>query len=174
MSATSLDALFRSCRRELERFFRRRVGSAEAAADLTQEAFLRLLRAGAAGAIENPRAYLFRTAGNLVADHYRAAGAEPAGELGEAGWQRLAAAEPSAERAVLSREELAVLRRAIGELTPRERQVFLLHKFEQLSYAEVAERLGIAKNTVVVHMVRALGHCKRRLDAHRRGGDGIG
>ncbi|SMF13583.1 RNA polymerase sigma-70 factor, ECF subfamily [Tistlia consotensis] len=168
MSGDGLDALFRSCRRDLERFFRRRVGSPEAAGDLTQEAFLRLLRAGPTAALQDPRAYLFRTARNLVVDHYRAAPARSAEPLTDAAWLGLPADTPSPERTLLSREELAVLRRAVAELSPREREVFLLHKFEGLSYAEIARRLGIARNTVVVHMVRALARCRARLEAHRR------
>lgn len=42
-----------------------------------------------------------------------------------------------------------------------------MHKFDELSYSEIAAQLGIAKNTVVVHMVRALAHCKKRLDQYR-------
>lgn len=166
MSAESLEALCSSVRGELERFFRRRIASPDMAADLTQETFLRLLQIGPAAAIRDPRAYLFRTAGNLLVDHRRSAMHRQPGAPADAAAQ-VQASEPSPEAVALSREELAVLGRAIDDLPPRGREVFLLHKLEGLSYAEIAQRLGIARNTVVVHMVRSLAHCRRRLDAHR-------
>lgn len=169
MSGDGFDLLFRSCRRDLERFFRRRVGSSETAAELTQEAFLRLLRAEPAAALRDPKAYLFRTANNLVIDHYRSAGSARVADSAESELSLLPDPQPSPERVLLSREELEILRQAIDDLPPRGREVFLLHKFDGLSYAQIAERLGIAKNTVVVHMVRSLAHCKKRLDNYRRG-----
>jgi RNA polymerase sigma-70 factor (ECF subfamily) len=169
VSDESLEALFRDCREDLQRYFRRRIASAEAVADLTQETFLRLLRAGALAALRDPRAYLFRAASNLVTDHYRSSGGRPDGFIGEAEWRALPDPTPSPEATVLSREELAVLECAIADLPPRGREVLMLHKFQGLSYAEIAVRLGISKNTVVVHMVRSLAHCRNRLDDYRRG-----
>ncbi|HMR33033.1 MAG TPA: sigma-70 family RNA polymerase sigma factor [Geminicoccaceae bacterium] len=167
MSAESLEALCCGVWGELERFFRRRIGSSETAAELTQEAFLRLLRAAPVAMIRDPRAYLFRTANNLLIDHHRSAMGRQSIPIEDTARGVESAGEPSPEAVVLSREELAVLGRAIAELPPRGREVFMLHKVDGLSYAEIAERLGIAKNTVIVHMVRSLAHCKRRLDAHR-------
>jgi RNA polymerase sigma-70 factor (ECF subfamily) len=117
--------------------------------------------------VRDPKAYLFRTAGNLLIDHYRALAGRSTAAAEEPA-QALADPRPSPEAVLLSREEIAVLRRAIDELPPRRREVFLLHKFEALSYAEIAQHLGIARNTVMVHMVRSLAHLKERLNAHRR------
>lgn len=168
VSDNGLEFLFRSYQRDLERFFRRRLSSSEAAADLTQETFLRLLRVGPAAAIRDPRAYLFRTASNLVADHYRSAGITAAESADDAEWQAFLDPQPSPEAVILSREELDVLRQAIADLPPRGQEVFRMHKFDGLSYREIGTRLGIAKNTVMVHMARSLAHCKKRLDDHRR------
>lgn len=74
---------------------------------------------------------------------------------------------PSAERRALSREEWQILTSAVDGLPPRARQVFLLHKVDELSHAEIAARLGISKNTVIVHMGRALAHCRRVMAQHR-------
>jgi DNA-directed RNA polymerase specialized sigma24 family protein len=41
--------------------------------------------------------------------------------------------------------------------------VFLLHKFEGLSHADIATRLGISKNMVEKHIIKALAHCRDRL-----------
>lgn len=167
MSDDSFETLFRNCQGDLQRYFRRRVRSAETVADLTQEVFVRLLRADPVAALRDPRAYLFRTASNLLIDHYRSTGAQPPASASEAEWLGLPDPAPSPEATLLSREELDIVRQAIATLPPRGREVFLLHKFDGLSYAEIAARLGIAKNTVIVHMVRSLAHCKKCLDAYR-------
>jgi len=51
----------------------------------------------------------------------------------------------------------------IANLPERQKQVYLLHREEGLTYPEIAEKLGISKNTVENHMVKALkylqGNC---------------
>lgn len=166
-----LDALFRSCARDLCQFLRRRVASPEVAADLAQEAFFRLLRSDqmpeATGNVpRDARAYLFSIAANLAIDHRRQMRRQQTDPVEIEAIAAFPDPRPSAERASLSREELRVLAAAVASLPPRGREVFRLHKIEGLSYAEIAARLGIAKNTVIVHMVRSLAHCRRVLAAH--------
>ena len=147
---------------ELRRYLTRKLNCAQTAADLTQEVFVRLMRSEAAGVMENPRADLYRIASNLLADHFRGMRRQPeapGAPLSETVPDRA----PSPEKALLTRDELHRLERAIDDLPRRQREVILLHKFEGLSYSAIAERLGISKNTVMVHMMRALAHCRDRL-----------
>ena len=60
------------------------------------------------------------------------------------------------DRHILFDELQQRIDKAIGELPPRCREVFRLSRMEQLSYAEIAERLSISKNTVETQMVNAL------------------
>ena len=53
--------------------------------------------------------------------------------------------------------------KAINELPPRCCEVFRLSRTEQLSYAEIAEQLGISKNTVETQMVNALRQLRSQL-----------
>jgi RNA polymerase sigma factor (sigma-70 family) len=161
------DSLFRKYAKDLRLFLTRRVASPETAADLAQEAFYRLLRSDQAPDALDTRAYLFRIAANLAIDHNRHRRRQQTSTGEEQAIAEYADPQPSAERSALSREELRVLEQAINTLPPRGREVFLLHKIDQLSYAEIAARLGIAKNTVVVHMVRSLAHCREALERHR-------
>jgi RNA polymerase sigma-70 factor (ECF subfamily) len=165
----NVQAIYLQHSQEIERFLVRRLACRETAADLTQETFARLLRAGTTEQIENVRAYLFRTAANLALDHLRRRKhmSVPAddGEL-----ERVADTRPGQEQGLLSRQALARLQAAVNTLPDRQREVFRLHKVDGLSYQEIADRLGIAKNTVMVHMVRALAHCRAALDD----GDGEG
>ena len=52
----------------------------------------------------------------------------------------------------------------IVKLPERQKQVYLLHREEGLTYPEIAERLGISKNTVENHMVKALKYLRHNLD----------
>ncbi len=52
----------------------------------------------------------------------------------------------------------------IANLPDRQKQVYLLHKEEGLTYPEIAEQLGISKNTVENHMVKALKYLRLNMD----------
>jgi RNA polymerase sigma factor (sigma-70 family) len=151
---------------EVAAWLTRRTGDANVAADLTQEAYLRAAALPSNTVLINPRAWLFAAARNLLVDHSRRAKVRP--NVGEDALAQLADAAPGADAVLLSREELAVLTCAVDALPPRTREVFRLHKFEGRSYAEIAAQLGIAQNTVMVHMVKALGLCREALQRHRK------
>ncbi len=147
---------------ELQRYLTRRLNCAQTAADLKQEAFIRLMNGQPAEALENPRAYLYRIASNLVADHFRGVKFEP--RIVASGFRDTVPDErPGPERAILAQDEVRSLKLAINDLPPRQREILMLHKFEGLSYGAIAERLNISKNTVMVHMMRALARCRDRL-----------
>ena len=147
---------------ELRRYLTQRLKCRQTAADLTQEVFVRLLRSPSDDVVENPRAYLYRIASNLLADHFRRLKRQP-GLVALPFSGTVPDEAPSPERAALTREELRRLEQAIEDLPPRQREVILLHKFDGLSYSAIAERLNISKNTVMVHMMRALAFCRNRL-----------
>lgn len=163
MGQANVQAIYLQHSQEIERFLLRRLACPETAADLTQETFARLLRAGATEQIENVRAYLFRIATNLALDHLRRGRHMVPAPEGDA-LERLADSRPGQEQHLLSREALDRLQRAVDILPIRQREVFRLHKFDGCSYQEIAARLGISKNTVMVHMVRALARCRAALD----------
>src|SRR3546814_10902814 len=60
-------------------------------------------------------------------------------------------------------------RRALAELPDRTREVFLLHRVDELAYREIGEKLGISIPTVQYHVARALAHIDAPLA--RRSGD---
>jgi RNA polymerase sigma-70 factor, ECF subfamily len=57
------------------------------------------------------------------------------------------------------------LHQAIGELPDRCRAVFLLSRFSQFSYKEIARELDISVKTVEAQMGKALNHLRKRLAA---------
>ncbi|MGK8791642.1 RNA polymerase sigma factor [Pseudomonas aeruginosa] len=151
---------------ELLRFLRKHLGSSADAADLAQDTFAQWLKWPGRQSVEQPRAFLFQIARNLLRDHWRrqqsrgqdldrpAGNDEPAALEGEA-------AGPG-ER-FEQQQRLSHLAAALAELPPRRREAFVLHKFDGLSQVEVAERMGISLSMVEKHIASALLHCKRRL-----------
>lgn len=133
------------------------------AEDVLQEAYLRLAHTTAP--IRNPQGFLRQVVSNLATDYLRAGARQTERHAAWHSALEMPDPAPPIESVIFSRAKVAFLMKAIGELPPRCRAVFVLHKFEELSYAEVAQRLGISESTVLKHMVRALAHCKRRLKA---------
>ena len=60
-------------------------------------------------------------------------------------------------------ERIVKVRKAISELPDRCRQIFELSRYENLKYAEIAEKLGISVKTVEVQMSKALRLLRERL-----------
>lgn len=161
--ATDLASLYSTEHSRLMRLLVQRGVSAAAAADLVQETFVRMLRAPA-NEVRDPKSYLFKAAANIAIDEHRRvqrAGTifDPATELDAS----VPDASPLPDALLMSKEGLEELERAVLELPPRCREVLLLHKFEGLSYAEIADRLDISKNTVMVHMAKAIRTLRRQL-----------
>lgn len=74
-----------------------------------------------------------------------------------------ASCDPSPERRALSREIRDRLRRAMDDLSPRQRSVFVLKHFEELSIPEIAELTGLDSGTIKSHLFRAAHKIRERL-----------
>lgn len=165
LTQNKIAQLIQVYRDDLQRFLTRRLNCADTAADIIQEVFLRLTQHGFNQHLSNPRAFLFQVAANLATDHQRRCRSQSNHLSEEAIPTEIPDPSPPIETVLFNKYQVMVLKQAIAELPPKCREVFILHKFEHLSYAEVAIRLGISKSTVVKHMVKALEYCKRRVDA---------
>ena len=169
MSALAIDvaALFRLHQKEVQGFLRRKGISPEQAADLTQEAFLRLLSAPADLGVRNAAGYLFRTAANLSVDWRRRQRHLPMASDPEAALAAAVDETPSAERLVISRQELAILRSVLGEVPAAVRYVFYA-RLDGMTFAEIGKKLGISQNTAYSQMNRVMVLLKRSLDFARQ------
>jgi len=75
--------------------------------------------------------------------------------------------DPSPERRAHSREIRERLREAIETLSPRQKAVFTLKHFEELSIPEIAELTGLDSGTVKSHLFRAARKIRKRLSDFR-------
>lgn len=160
---SSLTALYAQERHRLQRRLVKRGFSVATAADVVQDTFLRLLCIPRQD-IRDIRSYLHRTADSVAIDTWRRHGrTDRVTAPIESVDQEIADPAPTADAAMLAQEEQAALREAIQSLPPRCREVLLLHKYDGLSYAQIAERLGISRNTVMVHLANAMSGLRSRL-----------
>jgi RNA polymerase sigma factor (sigma-70 family) len=124
--------------------------------DVEQDAFVRALSAANADSVRDPVRYFFRIARNLFIDRQRRKLRENAvyQSVRNTGEMRIDALNP--ERILLAKEELQRVTTAIGDLPPRCREAFVLHRFENLSYPAIARRMGVSAGTVEKHIAEAM------------------
>ncbi len=160
---TSFSQLLAAERPSLMRLARRILGDASLAEDVTQTLWLRIQRISDPAAIKDKRAYLYRLALNLTSDQMRSRKRGAALFDASVDDARMIDTAPTTETLIIHRQRLDMLAAAIDELPPRCREVFILRRVEGLTPAEVADRLGIAPNTVAKHVRYAISHCQKRL-----------
>jgi RNA polymerase sigma-70 factor (ECF subfamily) len=165
-----LNRLSARYRGPLTSYFLRRVRRRDEAEDLTQEVFLRMVRSlqraddGGGGRIDNPEAFLFRTAVNLLRDRARRAKTF-AEHLAEAVHRGESVEVRSPERVLQGRQSLRSALAALEELDARTRDVFILHRLEGLKHAEIASLYGVSSSSIEKYMIKALAHLARRARA---------
>lgn len=160
-----LDALYRSHSPKLLRFLTRRTACRDEARDLLHDIFCRLARRPSVSApIGNPEAYLTRIAANLLNDRAKSAVRRHADFHVSEDEIVLPAMDPQRHletRDILDRLEAAMLR-----LKPKTREIFMAHRLDGLSYAEIAGRTGLSVKGVEKQMSKAIEQIDRHL--HRR------
>ena len=130
------------------------VRRADLADDVAQEAFLRAYEALDRFDLARPFGpWICRIAANLAINHVRSPEAREEG-LPE-GYGETPARSEDPLTQVLDGEARAVLDSALGELPPEQRAVFTLRVFDELSYREIADALGIQIGTVMSRLSRA-------------------
>lgn len=148
----------------LRRRLARRV-SPDKAADLVQAAFARMLGLGPdrLDRLEQPQAYLHRVADNLANDDARSG--KRRGERLHLDVDDCEIGGGDPHVALEARDMLRRIEAAISLLPDRTREIFMAHRFEDLTYPEIAERLGLSVKTIEKHISSALRELHRSLDS---------
>ncbi len=156
-TASSLEDVFREHRQRVLHAAFRITGSNDDAQDVLQTVFLRLVRRGAdAGLSDNPGSYLHRAAINAALDIVRSRQAAKATPLEPLEPVLASAPEKTPDRVQGSSEIRAVIREALGKMSPRAAEVFALRYFEGYGNNEIAKLLGTSRSTinVILHRTR--------------------
>lgn len=159
---SDVERLFRQHNEALLKFIAARIGSPHEAREIAQEAYVQLLSLRHPEAISFLRAFLFKTAANLVVDRLRQRGRrEHVQTMGDLDFAEF---ELSPERHVASEQMLIVLHTALGELPAKCRHAFLLHRMHGMETGAIATQMGIGERMVRRYISRALEHARLRVD----------
>ncbi len=163
-SAAEFDDIVREQQARIYRILWCELRDDEAAANLTQDCFLKAYRARAEFRGEaSVSTWLVRIAINLARDHQR--------NRRQNFWQRLRSGSareaelasetavdhsPRADRALLAREQLQRIMEAVKTLSRQQQTVFHLRFLEELSLEEIAQAMSVEIGTVKSHLSRAI------------------
>lgn len=149
MKASGLEAVFLANRTRLCGFLKSH-GAGDDAEDLVQELWLRIARTDP-GPVDQPLAYLYRAANNLMLDRYRSARQSTQREQA---WSDAATTipgrsdAPAEDRRLIAREEVHLASTALAELGPRAATAFRRHRIDGVPQREIARELGVSLSTV--------------------------
>lgn len=146
----------------LHSFLARSFTSSDVVYDLLQTTFLKVHAARASFRIGEPvRPWIFSIAARVRTDELRRRYRVPV-TVSDTELADLALAEPT--RPLAETDQLAEhVRRAIDQLPDGQRVVLLLHKYEEMTFAEIGSVLGVAEGTVRVRAFRALARLREQL-----------
>lgn len=128
----------------------------EEAADLVQEAYLKLLQFDDWRSIRDPRAYAVTTIRNLVLQRVRRSQVVSITDIPTQNLVEVPDERPDVFDVVASREALASLLSDVERLPRICRQVIRMRKFEDLPPREIARLLNISTSTVETHLARGM------------------
>lgn len=152
-----LATLFHKYRASLYRYLSGLVSSPEDAAELVQESYVRLLQHENVAQLEAvSRTYLFKIATNLARDHFRRCTTRRTGAHFDVDHVEIADERAGPEHDVVWEQTIDSIKQGIKELPPLTRRVFLLSRFRNKTYPQIAAMLGISTRTVERKMCEAM------------------
>jgi len=159
-----LATLFHKYRGSLYRYLSGLVSSPEDAAELVQESYVRLLQHENVAQLEAvSRTYLFQIATNLARDHFRRRTTRRAGAHFDVDDVEIADERAGPEHDVVWEQTIDSIKQGIKELPPVTRRVFLLSRFRNKTYPQIAALLGVSTRTVERKMCEAMELLAERL-----------
>lgn len=126
--------------------------------DLVQEVALRMQTRRTNAPIDNIDGYLFQVAQSVLADRGRRDTVRHRSAHDSLEEIHHPVEDRSPERVLQGKEHLAQLIAAMNDMPERMRQAFVLHRFEEMSYAAIARHMGISVSAVEKHIMKAIKH----------------
>lgn len=157
LSESAFSEFYRRHTRPLWAYVYRVTGNAFDADDIVQEAFCRLLRAEVPELNDEAlRRYLFRIAGNLIADRWRRSTRE------ESKLARAREAAPDGGAVAAANEDVT---RVFASMKPRERALLWLAYVEGEDHQSIAASLGLARGSIKVLLSRARARLRNLIES---------
>ena len=159
----SFALLFQRWGPRLHGYFQRTLGEAAAADDLLQSTFLKLHRArGSFQPMLRLRAWLYGIATHELQEELRRRKHTPLASEQEQ--ERVSEEQaPEVPESLDARQRSETVRAAIDRLPESQRAVLYLHRFEEMTFAEIATLLGTTEGAVKLRAFRAYERLREEL-----------
>jgi RNA polymerase sigma factor (sigma-70 family) len=164
---TNIAETFKLYSRWLLNFIKKRVPDASDAEDILQDVFYQF--AGNTKPIEQLTAWLFTTTRNKITDSYRKKKTESldsilyAEDEDGAWWNELVFDGNTPEDEYLKGIFWTTLQAALDELPPEQKEAFVLHELEDISFNDMAEIIQVPVATLISRKRYAVLHLRKRL-----------
>lgn len=146
----------------LRRFFSVRVRQVHDIPDLSQEVYLRLLRVDRHELIRNPENYLFTVASHVAYQHTLRHSTRPSSvDISELPELAADDSEDPADRTD-NAQQLAKLTVWLEQLPPRVAATLVMHRLGGYTVQEIADQLGVSRETAKKYLARAVEHCRNQ------------
>jgi RNA polymerase sigma factor (sigma-70 family) len=168
---SAFNRLFASMQAEVHRYFARRLGDRDLAAEHTQDTFLRFAKLGYRGDGAEARPLLFSIARNLFLDHLRkrrrerTLGFHEANRLDVSVLEEFPSHDGDPAHTLHTRQELERALAAVEALPDRCRMVFVMHRLHGRPHKEIAQELGITLSMVEKHIMEATARLLKALES---------
>ena len=145
--------------------------------EVAQDAFTRFAALEDPESVDNPRAFLYKTAHNIVINHHRKNTLHNKyvkREVGQLAEDILDDLHP--ERVLLGKERYRVLKQAFKRLPQRQQRLVVMHRIHGLSYVESARRMQMSQTEVKRQVANAIVECEEALHYafREKGSKGVG
>lgn len=164
-----IDGQLKTLEREIRRhdamlvsWLTNKLGGRDVAMDIAQDVYLRVWRYAHKSRIENPQALLFKTAANLAANEFRARQRHRANYVSNTRNDESEAVDnvpsqlPTPEEASCVRSDVALSFSTIEGLPDKIKRAFVMSRFQEMSYDEIASALNVSVSSVEKYMITAL------------------
>ncbi|MEM9386755.1 MAG: sigma-70 family RNA polymerase sigma factor [Pseudomonadota bacterium] len=154
---SSLGALHRDHFAALTQYLRRQFGPGPPEPDdIAQQAFQQLAEYPKLESIRDLRAFLWRTARNLVLSEKRNAAVRGRHDQALGHWHTAGqGSDSSPERVLLVEEQVRAIDQALQAMPERRRTAFVWHRVDGLTATEIARRFGITRAAAMKHVAKA-------------------
>ncbi|GAA0543913.1 RNA polymerase sigma-70 factor (ECF subfamily) [Rhizomicrobium palustre] len=133
-----------------------RLSNRSDAEDLLHSAYIRYRDRKPDTKIGNINAFLIRTAVNLGIDEHRREQRRRLECLDTISDERSCEKSPAQDEAIAHRQSLFRISSELNRLNPRTSEILMMHRFEGLTYSEIAAKLKITPSAVEKHIAKAM------------------
>jgi RNA polymerase sigma-70 factor (ECF subfamily) len=152
-------AMFRENETLLKKFLRRFANSRHDIEDICQETILRAIDAEKSRAIQEPRAFLFGVAKNIVRKQLDKRSRTLIDFIEDFTPEEYISNEPTIEDTLDERQKMLWFAEAVATLPGQCQRVFMMKKVHGYSHKEIADQLDISISTVEKHVATGLKRC---------------